>query len=178
MDILQLVDRLEDLIDEGRHVPFSKFTMVDEERMLAILDQMRISIPEEIVKASTILKERNRILERANEDAARVLQESRKKSDELLDQETSVQAAQSRANEIVQRAKGDAEQIMNDADKYVADSLRELEKRLNRIVAEVRNGIAEVETPGEQIVAQYNPGAQPTAMQEVTVPQEQEVDSR
>lgn len=178
MDILQLVDRLEDLIDEGRHVPFSKFTMVDEERMLAILDQMRISIPEEIVKASTILKERNRILERANEDAARVLQESRKKSDELLDQETSVQAAQARANEIIQRAKADAEQIMNDADKYVADSLRELEKRLNRIVAEVRNGIAEVETPGEQIVAQYNPAAQPTLRQEVTVPQEQEVDSR
>jgi hypothetical protein len=32
MDIQHLVDRLEDLIDEGRHMPFSKFTMIDEER--------------------------------------------------------------------------------------------------------------------------------------------------
>lgn len=173
MDILQLVDRLEDLIDEGRHLPFSKFTMIDEERALAILDQMRISIPEEIVKATTILQERNRIMERANEDAARVLQESRKKSDELLDQETSVQAAQSRSREIIDRAKQDAEQIMNDADKYVADSLRELEKRLTRIIGEVRNGIAEVETPASQIVAQYKPTNQPTMVQ---VPQEQDVD--
>ncbi len=172
MDILQLVDRLEDLIDEGRHLPFSKFTMIDEERILAILDQMRISIPEEIVKSTTILQERNRIMERANEDAARVLQESRKKSDELLDQETSVQAAQSRAREVIDRAKADAEQIMNDADKYVADSLRELEKRLNRIIAEVRNGIAEVEMPGAQIVAQYKPN-QPAM---VHVPQDQDVD--
>lgn len=172
MDILQLVDRLEDLIDEGRHLPFSKFTMIDEERALAILDQMRISIPEEIVKATTILQERNRIMERANEDAARVLQESRKKSDELLDQETSVQAAQSRAREIIDRAKQDAEQIMNDADKYVADSLRELERRLTRIVSEVRNGIAEVENPGEQIVAQYKPD-QATPIQ---LPQHQDVD--
>lgn len=172
MDILQLVDRLEDLIDEGRHLPFSKFTMIDEERALAILDQMRISIPEEIVKATTILQERNRIMERANEDAARVLQESRKKSDELLDQETSVQAAQSRAREIIERAKQDADQIMNDADKYVADSLRELEKRLTRIIGEVRNGIAEVETPAQQIVAQYKPDQ----AVKVQLPQEQDVD--
>jgi cell division septum initiation protein DivIVA len=172
MDILQLVDRLEDLIDEGRHLPFSKFTMIDEERALAILDQMRISIPEEIVKATTIIQERNRIMERANEDAARLLQESRKKSDELLDQETSVQAAQARAHEIIERAKRDAEQIMEDADKYVADSLRELEKRLNRIIAEVRNGIAEVENPASQIVAQYKPAEAPKIMQ----PQDQDVD--
>ena len=73
MDILQLVDRLEDLIDEGRHLPFSKFTVIDEERALAILDQMRISIPEEIVKATTVLQERNRILEKANIDEACIL---------------------------------------------------------------------------------------------------------
>ena len=51
MDIQHLVDRLEDLIDEGRHMPFSKFTMIDEERALELIDQMRISIPEEIEKA-------------------------------------------------------------------------------------------------------------------------------
>ncbi|NOG49343.1 MAG: hypothetical protein HND48_07745 [Chloroflexi bacterium] len=97
MDILQLVDRLEDLIDEGRHVPFSKYTVVDEERALAILDQMRISIPEEIVKATTVISERNRILEKANEEAAQILQDTRTKGAEMLDNDTSVQAAQVRA---------------------------------------------------------------------------------
>ena len=48
MDIQHLVDRLEDLIDEGRHVWFSKFTLIDEERALEIIDQMRISVPEQI----------------------------------------------------------------------------------------------------------------------------------
>jgi hypothetical protein len=166
MDILQLVDRLEDLIDEGRHLPFSKFTVIDEERALAILDQMRISIPEEIVKATTVLQERNRILERANEDAARILQDSRTKGIELLDQDTSVQAAQARAREVLERARRDADLIMNDADKYVVDSLRDLERRLTRIVGEVRNGIAEVEQPADQIVAQYDPNAIPMLQQQ------------
>jgi cell division septum initiation protein DivIVA len=166
MDILQLVDRLEDLIDEGRHLPFSKFTVIDEERALAILDQMRISIPEEIVKATTVLQERNRILEKANEDAARILQDSRTKGMELLDQDTSVQAAQARAREVLERARRDADLIMNDADKYVVDALRDLERRLTRIVGEVRNGIAEVEQPADQIVAQYDPNAIPVLQQQ------------
>jgi hypothetical protein len=96
MDIQHLVDRLEDLIDEGRHMPFSKFTMVDEEIALEIIDQMRISIPEEIEKAARILAQRDRVLAEANEQAARILQEARSKGMEMLDQDVSVQAAQNR----------------------------------------------------------------------------------
>jgi len=51
MDIQHLVDRLEDLIDEGFHWPFTRFTMIDEERALEIIDQMRISVPEQIEKS-------------------------------------------------------------------------------------------------------------------------------
>ncbi|MBL8132996.1 MAG: hypothetical protein JNL42_14140, partial [Anaerolineae bacterium] len=68
MDIQHLVDRLEDLIDEGRHIPFSKLTMIDEERALELIDQMRISIPEEIEKAARVLAQRDRILAQANEE--------------------------------------------------------------------------------------------------------------
>jgi Flp pilus assembly CpaF family ATPase len=70
MDIQHLVDRLEDLIDEGRHIPMTKMTMVDEERALEIIDQMRISVPEEIEKASRIINQRDRLMAQANEEAA------------------------------------------------------------------------------------------------------------
>src|SRR3954465_13051418 len=83
MDIQHLVDRLEDLIDEGRHLPMTKLTMVDEERALEIIDQMRISVPEEIDKASRIINQRDRVLAQANEEAARVVDLAREKSDGL-----------------------------------------------------------------------------------------------
>jgi hypothetical protein len=166
MDILQLVDRLEDLIDEGRHVPFSRLTMIDEERALNLLDQMRISIPDEIVKASTVIQERNRILEKANEDAARLLQDARQKGTELLDQDTSVQAAQARAREVMDHARRDADQVMREADQYIAHRLRELEIQLTRVVNEVRNGIAEVEQPAASITAAYDPSALPIMIQQ------------
>ena len=62
MDILQLIDRLEELFNESKNVPFTKNVMVDEDRMLDIIDQMRIAIPEEVKKAQQLLGQRDRIL--------------------------------------------------------------------------------------------------------------------
>lgn len=144
MDIQHLVDRLEDLIDEGRHMPFSKYTMIDEERALEIIDQMRISIPEEIEKANRILAQRDRVLAQANEEAARLLQQKRKQADEMLDQDVSVQAAQNRAANIIEQARQQAEQITSEADNYVMQVLGRLEQQLIRNLSTVRNGINEV----------------------------------
>ena len=146
MDIQHLVDRLEDLIDEGRHMPFSKFTMIDEERALELIDQMRISIPEEIEKSSRVLAQRDRILAQANEEAARILQQAREQGIQLLDQEATVQAAQSRAANVLEQARQEAEVITRDADKYVVDTLARLEQQLAKALNVVRNGINEVAT--------------------------------
>lgn len=147
MDIQHLVDRLEELIDEGRHIPFSKFTMIDEERALEIIDQMRISIPEEIEKAARILAQRDRILAQANEEAARVVQLARERGDQLIDREALVQAAQNRAANIVEAARQEAEGITQDADTYVLDSLSTMEQQLVKLLTIVRNGITEVNKP-------------------------------
>ncbi len=146
MDIQHLVDRLEDLIDEGRHVPMSKYTLVDEERALEIIDQMRISIPEEIEKAARILAQRERVLAQAHEEAARILQQSREKSQVLLENDANVQAAHSRSVNIIEQAKLDAEQITQDADAYVLNILTSLKQRLEKTVREVEAGIKVIET--------------------------------
>ena len=159
MDIQHLVDRLEDLIDEGRHMPFSKYTMIDEERALEIIDQMRISIPEEIEKASRILATRDRILAQANEEAGRVVQLARKKGEEMLDQEVSVQAAHNRAANIIEQARQEAETIIADADKYVLEELARLEQHLIKTLTVVRNGITEVHnTPAAESAKADMPG--------------------
>jgi multidrug efflux pump subunit AcrA (membrane-fusion protein) len=144
MDIQHLVDRLEELIDEGRHMPFSKFTLVDEERALEIIDQMRISIPEEIEKAARVLAQRDRILAQANEEAARLVQLARERGEQMLDREASVQAAQNRAANIVEAARQDAEGMTKDADQYVIDQLSSLDSQLTKMLAVIRKGISEV----------------------------------
>jgi ABC-type transporter Mla subunit MlaD len=172
MDIQHLVDRLEDLIDEGRHFPFSKYTLIDEERALELIDQMRISIPEEIEKAARVLAQRDRVLAQANEEAARIVQAARDRGDQLVDREAMVQAAQSRAANIVEQARQEAEGITRDADTYVMDVLGKLEQELTRTLGVVRNGINEVTAaptppahaqPANQIVPSAVQAAAPEA---------------
>lgn len=158
MDIQHLVDRLEDLIDEGRHMPFSKYTMIDEERALEIIDQMRISIPEEIEKAARILAQRDRVLAQANEEAARILQAARQKGEDMLDQEVNVQAAQNRAANVIEQARQQAAQITAEADNYVVQVLSRLEQQLIRNLSTVRNGINEVANQPLPDISQYDEG--------------------
>ena len=65
MDILQLIDRLEELFNESKNIPLTRNVMVDEDRMLDIIDQMRIAIPEEVKKAQQLLGQRDRVLAQA-----------------------------------------------------------------------------------------------------------------
>jgi len=145
MDIQHLVDRLEDLIDEGRHIPMTKMTVLDEERALEIIDQMRISVPEEVEKASRVLTQRDRLLAQANEEAARIVDLAREKTEGLVQRDAIVQAAQNRAANIIEQARQDAEAIRADADNYVLEVLNELEGHLLKTLTVVRNGINKIQ---------------------------------
>lgn len=144
MDIFHLVDRLEELFNESRPIPLTRNVIVDEDRILDIIDQMRISVPDEVKKAQQILAQRDRVLAQAQEEANRTLAIAKKRADEMMEKEAIIQAAQPRAEQILSDTKGDAEAIMRDADRYVVDSLRSLEAELLRMLSQVRNGIAKM----------------------------------
>src|SRR5919108_4493554 len=118
MDILHLVDRLEEIFNAGRPIPLTHKLAVDEDRVLELIDQMRVSIPDEVKKAQQILNQRDRMLAQAQEEAARTVQLAKEKSDQMVERDPLVVAAQARANEIVQAAKVDADRIRADADDY------------------------------------------------------------
>lgn len=142
MDILHLVDRMEELINTGKAVPLTRNVMVDENAFMDIIDQMRISIPEEIKKAQQINAQKDRILAQAQEEANRTVALAREKSEKLIEKSEVYQAAQAKVDMITDQASKEASQSMMDADRYVIDTLSGLEQELNKVLAQVRNGIA------------------------------------
>lgn len=145
MDILQLIDRLEELFNESKTIPLTRNVMVDEDKMLDIIDQMRIAIPEEVKKAQQLLGQRDRVLAQAQEEANRTLDLARQKAEQLVAKDMVVVEAQRRADQILAQARSEGEGVRADADDYVMDSLRQLEAELDRIANQVRNGIRTVE---------------------------------
>ncbi len=152
MDILHLVDRLEELFNESRSVPFTQSVMVDENRILDIIDQMRVSIPEEIKKAQQLLAQRDRIMAQAKEEADRTIAIAREKSGELVERDAIVEAARARAEQIMEQARLENEKTKRDADEYVLQSLTSVEAELDRILAQVRNGISTIQTEKQNAI--------------------------
>ena len=76
MDILQLIDRLEELFNDGKPIPFTHNVAVDEDRMLDIIDQMRIAIPDEVKKAQQLLSQRDRVMAQARDEAEATRQDA------------------------------------------------------------------------------------------------------
>jgi len=141
MDIMHLVDRLEELLNQSRPFPFTHNVLVDEDRMLDIIDQMRVAVPDEVKKAQQLVNQRDRILAQAQEEANRLVAIAREKSEQLLERDAIVQAAQARAEQLDAQARAEAERIRQEADAYVIETLSRLEMELDRLLTQVRNGI-------------------------------------
>ncbi len=142
MDILHLVDRLEELFfNESRSIWLTHSVIVNEDRVLDIIDQMRVSIPEEIKKAQQIVAQRDRILAQAQEEAARTLSMAREKSDQLVERDGIVDAARVRAEQIQEQARQEGEKTKREADEYVLQTLTRLEAEMERSLTQIRNGI-------------------------------------
>jgi F0F1-type ATP synthase membrane subunit b/b' len=141
MDILQMIDRLEELLNESRPLPFTHNVIVDEDRMLDLIDQMRVSIPEEVKKAQQLLAQRDRLIAQAQEEANRTVNLARDRSNELVERDQVVQAAYSQAEQIKAQAQMDGVSIRREADGYVLETLRNLEMEMEHAINQVRNGI-------------------------------------
>ena len=145
MDILQLIDRLEELFNAAKAVPFTHNVVVDEDRMLELIDQMRIAIPEEVKKAQQVMAQRDRVMAQAQEEANRTLQLSRDKADQLVQKDMIMQEAQRRADQIISQARAEAESTRVDADNYVVDTLMQLQDQISKLSGQVGNGIRMVQ---------------------------------
>ena len=157
MDILHLVDRLEEVFNGGRPIPLTHSLVVDEDRVLELIDQMRVSIPDEVKKAQQVLAQRDRILAQAQEEAARTVQLAKEKADQMVERDALVMQAQSRAEQILQSAKAEADGVRADADDYVLDVLTRLETEMTKSLNQVRNGIAKLRV--EKDLPVVNPGS-------------------
>ena len=159
MDILHLVDRLEQILTDSRRIPFSANLIVDEDRIFNIIDQMRVSIPEEVKRANRIDAEKERILAQAQEEADRIRELAKQEATELVRRDPILVSAQQRSDTILERARRDAEMMRQDSDTYAVDVLVNLEEELLRSLSIVRNGMHRLEAQAEVEIEQESEAA-------------------
>lgn len=130
IELDNLIDELEDVLVEGRRVPFSGRLLIDEERILDIIDRMRVAVPEELKQARRIISEQDRLL---NEAQVRVQQ--------ALEEQGLLAAVEEERARLIEQAEREAANIRAGADDYARQVLEELQDRLAKLASNVENGL-------------------------------------
>ncbi|MEW6771716.1 MAG: ATPase [Bacillota bacterium] len=144
MELLAVINELEELIETSGRIPLTRKVLIDEERMLDILDRIRTILPDEVRKAKWVVQEREKVLEEAQKEAERLLEEARKEVEKKAEESELVRQAKEMAEEILGKAEQVAREIKLGSREYADGILAKLEERLEKITREVQQGRAEL----------------------------------
>jgi vacuolar-type H+-ATPase subunit H len=140
MDVLELIDRLHDLVHDAKHVPLSSEVRVDKEKLSDLLNELRATIPEEIKEARWIVKERQEILAAAEREAERILGEAHERQTEFVAEHHLTGQAELASEDIIDDARAEEREIRLGAEDYAHEILSTFETNLSKFIAAIRRG--------------------------------------
>jgi hypothetical protein len=123
MEILGLLDTLESIVLDSAKIPFTKKIMVDEEKMLSIIDKIRL-----VIQGGGDFARKAIVRGEAQEAAPESPEAERRPPTE------------SKAVEVLEQAYQMAKEIREGADKYADEVLANLEATSTRILRTIKAG--------------------------------------
>lgn len=142
---MYLVDRLEALVNSSRRVPLSSRIMLEEEEVLALVEQMRQAVPGEVKQARNVLQERERIITGAQSEADKIIDMARGQAAYMISSEGVLNVAKERGEQVLGDAQRDAHATRQEIEQYAVEVLGNLEQQLQMQLHQVRNGLQELQ---------------------------------
>ena len=152
MDIINIMDKLEALVQTSSKVPATRNRLVDSDKMAELLEQLRLAVPQDVRSSQEVLDKKDTIINQAQIDARRMMNEAEEEFRTRLDQNDLVVAARHKAQQMVEEAEWRADKSVEqaetesrntrvDADAYAVQTLRNLEHELTNVLGAVRKGL-------------------------------------
>jgi bifunctional DNA-binding transcriptional regulator/antitoxin component of YhaV-PrlF toxin-antitoxin module len=140
-DISLLIDQLEQLLSDSRRIPLTSGALVDRDQCLLIIDQMRVTIPQQIAEARRIQGERDQVIARAEQEAQMIVERAQEEAAQVLNERGLLKEVHDRSTALAEETRRQAEETMRGADGYAIRVLGELEDQLIALQTTIRNGL-------------------------------------
>ncbi|MEA2553387.1 MAG: hypothetical protein QOJ65_1563 [Fimbriimonadaceae bacterium] len=169
MDILTVLDDLKKLAVEQPRTFLGLTWGLDKDEVDMQIVKIRSMLPDEVKAAAVTVRESDRIIEAAREDARktadiarneaeRMLAEAKIEADRVVEQAKLHQQKMVAENEILKLAKSQSEEIRNAADrdavqmrrgaeKYAVDVLNQLEGVVGKVMTTIERGKQDLRSP-------------------------------
>jgi bifunctional DNA-binding transcriptional regulator/antitoxin component of YhaV-PrlF toxin-antitoxin module len=129
------------MVAAGKKLPLTNNVVLDQATVLELIDQLRVSVPDEVRQARRITEEATRIGERARDEGDAIIARAQEQAARLLEERELVRAAQQRATEIIETASNESAEVRRGADEYAAGVLIRLEGECIKALTSIKRGI-------------------------------------
>ena len=137
MAVIDTLKKLEDLVADASHLPFSDKALVNDDEIVHLVEELRMDLPKELNRAAEIMQEQENIIGRAREEAKDIVDSAQTRANQLLEEsEIVIQAkeracaimhqTQEQARELMEQTQANAARLQSDADAYANQVFEQL----------------------------------------------------
>lgn len=193
MQIFNIIGQIEEFVENSPKPKIgggANKKIIDAEELMDLLGDLKVTIPEDIRRANSVIIQSNTMIENADEHARDVVAEAEKNSDliiakantdaaeinakaqaeyeRLISEDEIYQEAQRRAKLLAMKAEANADMVFQNAKLYADDVLKDLESFLGeykQLVAINRQDLdARTASPNQPTMQTEPPRAEPERM--------------
>jgi hypothetical protein len=139
LDILELIDRLELQVTEGKRVLLSNRVIVEEGEFLALLDQLRDAVPVEIQQARRVLQERQKVILDAQAEAEKIIDTAKERVEYLISEKGLTAEARYRGEDYLRQGRESSKRVMGEVDRYASDVLGQVERVMREHLKDIEH---------------------------------------
>jgi len=146
MSVLEdLLRQLEEIVQSARGMPLSSSVLVNRQDVMDVVETLKRSLPEELARARTILRDADEVVERARQEGLRMIDQAKAERERMVSKTEVVEAATREAERTIAQADMHARRIRGEAERYVESKLATFEVVLQKTLAAVERGRARLE---------------------------------
>ena len=139
-NISELVSELRYLIESARPLPLSASSTINKDDVLALVDEIQNTMPDEIRSARWLLKEREEFRSKMKREGDEIVALARNRAEQMVQRTQVVKAAEARARKVIETAEAEARRLRLEAEDYCDQKLGSFENVLQRTLQQVGAG--------------------------------------
>lgn len=142
----ELLDKLSELLQKAFSLPFgADRCIVDRDKVLGLLDEIRNVMPPEIEQACQIVERGNDLTNDAKREAAAIKRQAEERALAMVNESKIVQDAKAKAREIEAKAKARERELRRVVNDYVDSTLQKLGEITSQMGSEVQKTHVELQ---------------------------------
>ena len=139
--VLGLLDELSILLEDAKPMAFgrnSNIRQVDIAAALEIMDELRDTFPSEFAQARQIVRERQGLLDDAEAEANRMIEDARSQAMTIASEQEIVRISQQQAEQVLADARTAERDMRSGAEQYADEVFSHVESSLDTLLSNVR----------------------------------------